>query len=412
VSVVSYREVSPNGLALALRRARDPFVLLVLPVAFAVSSVVLGYLGAWPIGFDFRGTLWEPARALLDGAPMYPDPNREAVAVGNPAVYPPLVVLASVPLALLPAAAASWLWFAMLGACVVTALLVLGVRDWRCHILAVGSPVVVHGLFFGNLTIALVPLVALAWRFRDRAAACGMLVGLAVAAKLFAWPLVVWLLATRRFRAAGTAAASAIGLLLGAWAIVGFQGVLEYLTLLHVLEEVYAERSVSLATAAAALGASGPVAVAVATAAGGALLAAAVLVARGADGDRRAFALVVGACIICSPIVWPNYLALLFVPLAVTWPGLAPAWGFGYAAWFLGVALPRPKMGEVCCEVAGVPGQAWARSHADPTFWYAAGSITLAVLVVTAITLADRVRWPSLLKDGRPGALRNVDGPP
>ena len=44
---------------------------------FALLSVFVGYVASWPIGFDFRGTLWEPARALLDGAPIYPEPTRE-----------------------------------------------------------------------------------------------------------------------------------------------------------------------------------------------------------------------------------------------------------------------------------------------------------------------------------------------
>ena len=61
---------------------------------------------------------------------------------------------------------------------------------------------VVHGLFYGNLTVLLVLPLALAWRYRDRARVVGLAVGVAVAAKLFVWPLVVWLLLTRRFRAA------------------------------------------------------------------------------------------------------------------------------------------------------------------------------------------------------------------
>ena len=44
--------------------------------------------------------------------------------------------------------------------------------------------------------------VAVAWRYRDRARIAGIALGVAVAAKLFVWPLVVWLLLTRRFAAA------------------------------------------------------------------------------------------------------------------------------------------------------------------------------------------------------------------
>jgi hypothetical protein len=114
------------------------------------------------------------------------------------------------------------------------------------------------------------------------------------------------------------------------------------------------------------------------------------------DGDRRAFAVVVAACIIASPIVWPNYAALLFVPIAVTWPRLSAAWFFGYVAWVVGAIAPRPEVSEVCCRPQSVPEQAWAWSHTEPVLWYAAGTM----LVVGAVTLlvvcsdARRVRAP------------------
>ena len=50
---------------------------------------------------------------------------------------------------------------------------------------------------YGNVSL-LVFAVALAWRFRDKAWAVGSLIGLAVAVKLFLWPLAVWLAITRR----------------------------------------------------------------------------------------------------------------------------------------------------------------------------------------------------------------------
>ena len=49
-------------------------------------------------------------------------------------------------------------------------------------------------------------LVALGWWDRGRGRA-GLWIGLAVAVKLFAWPTLVWLAATRRWRALGVAAA-------------------------------------------------------------------------------------------------------------------------------------------------------------------------------------------------------------
>ena len=287
------RTMSSAGLGRTLRTLRDPLLLFAVPVVFALLLAFVGYGNSWPIGFDFRGTLWEPARALLDGIPIYPEPTREAVSVGNPAVYPPVFILASVPLALLPATVAAWLWLVVLAAAVLASMWILEVRDWRCLVLAVTSPVVVHGLWYGNLTVFLVLPLALAWRYRDRAPVVGIAVGAAVAAKLFVWPLVVWLLLTRRFRAAAWAVGSAAVIVLGAWALVGFQGLRDYPTLLRAVQDVYAVRSLSLSTVAGALGASVPAAVAVAAVAGLACLALAAWLVRQPDGDRRAFAIVV-----------------------------------------------------------------------------------------------------------------------
>jgi glycosyl transferase family 87 len=402
---VSHSSEAENGFIGALRRLRDPLLLVVAPITFAVLSIVFGYLNSWPIGFDFRGTLWEPARALLDGAPIYPQPTRDNIVLGNPAVYPPVFILLSVPLALLPVAAASWLWFCVLGGCVFGALWILGVRDWRCYVIALTSPVVVHGLFYGNLTIVMVLLVALAWRYRARAGIAGLALGTAVAAKLFVWPLVVWLLLTRRYRAAAWAVGSAVVLVLGAWALIGFEGLRDYPKLLRVVQDVYAERSISVSTVAGALGASVNVAVAVAGIGGLALLGAAALVARRADGDRRAFALAVGACVIASPIVWPNYAALLFVPIAITWPRLAPVWCFGYVTWLLGAIAPKPTVSDVCCRPADVPEQAWAWSHTEPVLWFALGTTAVVLAVVGLLAgVAPRRRRASRSIDAVAGA--------
>ena len=248
--------ITPASFGRTLRQFRDPVLLFAVPVSFALLLAFVGYRSSWPVGFDFRGTLWEPARALLDGNAIYPEPTRDAVVVGNPAVYPPLFILVAVPLALLPVAAAAWLWLVILAVAVVAAMWVVGVRDWRCHVLAVTSPVVVHGVYFGNLTVFLLLPLALAWKYRDTARIVGVALGVAMAAKLFVAPVLVWLLLTRRFAAAAWATGSAVVLVLGAWALVGFDGLRDYPKLLRVLQDVYAVRSISVSTVASVLGAS------------------------------------------------------------------------------------------------------------------------------------------------------------
>ena len=169
----------------------------------------------------------------------------------------------------------------------------------------------------------------------------GLAVGVALAAKLFVWPLVVWLLLTRRFRAAAWAVGSAAVLVLGAWALIGFEGFRDYPKLLRVVQDVYAVRSVSLSTVAGALGARSRPPSRCPRRAGLVCLGVAAWLVRRADGDRRAFAVVVAACVLASPIAWPNYAALLFVPIAITWPRLAPAWFFGYAMWLATATAPH-----------------------------------------------------------------------
>ena len=164
--------------------------------------------GSWPIGFDFRGTLWAPARAFLDGNPIYPEPTRDAVALGNPTVYPPLVILLRDAVRAAPRRLAVVALVRPPCRVCVASMRILGVRDWRCLVLAVTTPVVVPRALYGERHVLLLVPLALGVALRDRAAIAGVSVGLAIAAKLFVAPLVVWLLLTRRFRAAAWALGS------------------------------------------------------------------------------------------------------------------------------------------------------------------------------------------------------------
>jgi hypothetical protein len=404
MTATTHRALTESGLGQAARRLRDPLLFVAFPLAFAAMMASAGIEARWDVGFDFRGTLWEPARAVLDGGPVYPEPTHSSVVVGNPAVYPPLFVLLTVPLATLASATAAWVWLVVLGAVVVASMWLLGVRDWRCHVVALLSPVVLQGLIWGNLTLALLLPLALAWRYRDRAVVVGLSVGAAIAAKLFVAPLLAWLLFTRRFRAAAVAAGSAIALVLIPWTVIGFDGLEGYPALMRELQHVYAVRSASLATVFGAIGLSAAAATALAAAVGLVVIGIALRLVGRPDGDRRAFALVVAACIVASPIAWPNYSALLLVPIAVTWPRLSAVWLFGYMSW-LTELLPKPRevVPEPCCRPDDVTPQVWALSHAVPAPWYAAGmtGVVLAVAASCAVVRHGSIRPASAVKRRR-----------
>ena len=255
------------------------------------------------------------------------------------------------------------------------------------------SPVVVHGLFYGNLTIAPRPAgrdrVALPRACRDR----GLALGAAVAAKLFVWPLVVWLLLTRRFRAAAWAAGSAVVLVLGAWALIGFEGLRDYPTLLRAVQDVYAVRSLSVSTVAGApRRARRRRRRDRRRVAGIALHRVAAWLARRTDGDRRAFALrrrrvhrrvADRLAELRGAALRPDRgdVAAARAGLVLRVRDLA-----------LGAHRAEARGRDVCCRPADVPEQAWAWSHVESTIWLAAALMSLVVLVSIFTVRADRAR--------------------
>jgi hypothetical protein len=184
--------------------------------------------------------------------------------------------------------------------------------------------------------------IAVAWRWRSRAWPAGLAVAIVVAAKLFTWPLAVWLLITRRWRAFAVAVgAGVLGTLL-AWSVIGFAGMTDYPQMLRDLTFVEQDVGVSFVaglravgvTAAAAHAATMLVACALLFAASRpAGLFAAWRPAAPADGARRQFGLVVMAALVASPIAWPHYYTLVFIPIAMVSPAFSVLWLVPMLAW-------------------------------------------------------------------------------
>jgi len=64
-----------------------------------------------------------------------------------------------------------------------------------------------------------------------------------------------------------------------------------------------------------------------------ALVVFAVRLRRGPDGDLRVFAILIGVSVVATPMVWPHYVALLLVPLAIARPRVDATWFLPYALW-------------------------------------------------------------------------------
>ena len=183
----------------------------------------------------------------------------------------------------------------------------------------------VNELHTASASVLIAFAAALAWRYRTTVLPLGVSVGLGVATKFIIWPLLVWTVATRRFRATGLAVALAGGITLALWSLLGFDGLERYPAMLRRLAELEAEESYSLLGGLAAFGLGDIPARVVAFALGIGLLAACIAFARRGD-DFRSFAFALAASLALTPIVWLHYLVLLLVPLGIARPRFSAVW--------------------------------------------------------------------------------------
>ena len=293
-------------------------------------------LGGLEVPFDFAIFL-QAAEDIRAGDSPYVDPDEVgAGAEAPPYAYPPVLAIVLIPATALPDTVAGSspvgvLVSLLLVACVVGTLLVLDVRDWRCYPVALLYPPTLENIEYGAVGPVLALLVALGWRYRSRVGVVSMAVGAAVILKVFLWPLLVWLAATRRWRATAGAIGVALALALISWAAIGFRGLAEYPELLRRLSDLEAENSYSAYAIAVSAGIPG---------AGGTprrrrrgRRPSRGRVARCSkprryvgEGDRRALTLALAAGFVLTPILWLHYLVLLVVPIALARPRLSALW--------------------------------------------------------------------------------------
>ena len=343
-------KVAGERLALRVRALGQPWELavffwmpfLLFALVMAADLRMVGSLGDWEI---FRGA----ARSVLHGSSPYPAADPAVLGHNDQFVYPPITAFLLAPVAVLPHEAGRVLILLLALACVPVALRLLGVRDWRCYGLALLTAPVLDTVSLGALSSALLLGAAAAWRYRDRRDVAAPVTALIAVAKLFLWPLFVWLLATRRFRTAIAAGAIGLVLLGGGWAVIGFGGLSGYPHLLRVLSKVEAVQSYSLV---GLLHMGGSSAMLLTSMLAVAVVAAVVLAARGPNGDRRSFAVAVAGALLATPVLWLHYLVLLFVPIALARPRLSALWFAPLAFWVTPIAHSNGSLWRTCFVLA------------------------------------------------------------
>jgi hypothetical protein len=264
------------------------------------------------------------------------------IALDHPTPHPPPVALLSLPLALLSYERAAAVWFVFEVVCVFAAarLLVGGLASpsWA-KTLSGGALLLCWHPFWeelgmGQINTLLLVLLAAAWRDlrAGRDVRGGVWLGLMLALKMMAWPLAVYLLLERRWRAAAAVAATAAAAYGGAALLVGAGHFADYFRQVGGVAALYRHNggNISFWSFGYRLfeGTRGEVEVlpffyspALARLTSFALPAAALAVAlvaarRAAEFDT-AFALLGGVSLLVNPVAWTHYLVLAALPLAV-----------------------------------------------------------------------------------------------
>jgi hypothetical protein len=289
------------------------------------------------LAIDFRTGVWQPAVDIMHGRSPYWGGGNLRIEDGDPSIYPPFIALASIPFGFLSFAVASLIWEAILAAALMLTLWVTGVRDWRLYGGVFLLPSVIDAVGLGQVEVLLVLALALVWRYRDRWLIAAAALGAALAVKPLMVPVLVWLLITRRIKASLASVVIALGLAIGSWAIIGFEGMRSYPALLQAWNRLYGGCGVSMSALVLKAGGPGVVASVLPLAVAAALLVCAWRLSGGPQGERRSFAAAMCASVVAAPIVWSHYLVFLIVPLALAaprldWRWLLPAvpWAFGH----------------------------------------------------------------------------------
>lgn len=314
-----------------LTHALEHLIFGVFPVLGTLAELAY-QLKINGVAADFAVAYWPAVNRLIHGASPYAVTHYQLLR-GWAFVYPAPAAVAFAPFALVSNVAGQVIWTLILIACVPAILYTLQIRDWRVYGLVMFWAPVFAAWDIGNLSLPLTLAVALAWRHRDRPVVAGVVTAAAISLKPFVWPLAVWLLVTRRWRAAGWALASGLVINLLSWWIVGFGQIHAYLRLSSADARALWRDGYSVMAVAHRIGLGHSAAEVLLVALSAAALAGVVYTGLIKRRERDALILAVLVMLLASPLLWSHYFALLLVPVALARPRLSLVWALGLLTW-------------------------------------------------------------------------------
>lgn len=347
-------------------------IVAILAVFRVLQLAVLSHERMWAADFSYY---WTAGSQLLHGLPIY-----SAEQLSGPYVpedqsgflYPPAFAVLMIPFAALfptDPLAAGWLW-AAIGAAIVVVSVWAVVRTegldrrfawlprprWVWFVAAaLFLPTVVAELSVGNVHLEILGLLSLAWLFVRRGDArgewlAGAAVGAAALLKVFPGVLLLWFLATRRWRGAAGVIAGAGVLALLSLPFTGLQPWLDYprvLANMGLVLDVHDSVSPTM-WLTPVLGFD--VARWLVTLAGVAVL----MWATRARSTVVSFAIAVVVAVVIAPAVFHHYLAVLVLPLLLALSGGVAVWTVALS-YFLMWGGQQPALGDWSWVLSRVP---------------------------------------------------------
>lgn len=312
--------------------------------------------------------------ALVEDDPYQPLPQlaydylgvRDSQILPHPTPHPPSVIPLVLWMGLVDYRSVAIAWMVLELAClfwigrsIAQHFMLRPVWVWSAVIALafVGWHPVTLELVYAQLMIILLVLLCLAMRYlaQDRDVAAGILIGLAVAIKLMAWPLWLLLILRRQWRALFASVACFMCLSVVGVAIIGLDHAMTYYldvsrTVLGLYRACTYNYSLStigwrlfhrtqcdtiIGIVALPLFPGPGLAHMMAWALPAALIACCLIACRNTEDLELQYALMVGACILASPIAWMHYLVLAVVPFVVIVTRLRGSFGEKSRRWRL-----------------------------------------------------------------------------
>lgn len=282
-----------------------PIAVLSLAAMLLTAALIYWEQTRGLLAFDLKLAFGE---RLVGGEPLYPTEGEGAL--GYP--YPPFLAVLLTPLVVLPTVAAQYVGVFLCVVALASALWVVRVRDPYCFAAALLSTSVVWSARMGNASAFVTLLVALAYRFGSAPT------GLAIAVKLYAWPLLVWGVVTRGRRDLAIGIGVAAAAILVPWAGLRFEAITRYVSIVRTTVEANEALTYSL-----------PLALAIP------ITGFAFLGMWFSRHDRPAsFSFAVLAMLAASPLLWVYYFTAVLIPLGIRRPSFSVAWLIPVAAWW------------------------------------------------------------------------------